>query len=121
LLIRNAIKPGFPKGELTQKEKRTQKEKESLWKLPQPWKSTKEAFGNFLLMISTAAWKSLRQNRSGFPTVTTGPAAAVTKAPYQSSVDHYKGWLRPKKMSRSHLGGADGVVDQLQTKNLLCD
>jgi len=30
---------------------------------------------SFFLMISTAAWKSLRKKRSGFPTVTTGPAA----------------------------------------------
>jgi hypothetical protein len=32
----------------------------ALWKLPPLWKSTKEAFGDFFLMISTAAWKSLR-------------------------------------------------------------
>jgi len=57
------------------------------------------------------------QNRSGFPTVTTGPAATLTKAPYQSSVDHYKGWLRPKKILRSHLSGADWVVGQSQTKD----
>jgi len=31
---------------------------------------------HLLLVISTAAWKSLRKERSGFPTVTTGPAAA---------------------------------------------
>src|SRR5215510_1312347 len=30
---------------------------------------------HLLLVISTAAWKSLRKERSGFPTVTTGPAA----------------------------------------------
>jgi hypothetical protein len=34
--------------------------REALWKLPQRWKSIKVAFGNFFLMISTAAWKSLR-------------------------------------------------------------
>ena len=32
----------------------------ALWKLPQLWKSNKDAFGDFFLMISTAAWKSLR-------------------------------------------------------------
>jgi hypothetical protein len=26
-----------------------------LWKLPQPWKSNKDAFGDIFLMISTAA------------------------------------------------------------------
>jgi hypothetical protein len=33
------------------------------------------AFGVFLLMISTAACKNLRNKRSGFSTVTTGTAA----------------------------------------------
>ena len=44
----------------TNRKKKAAKKKEScgrgsLWKLPQPWKSTKEAFGDFFLMISTAA------------------------------------------------------------------
>jgi hypothetical protein len=34
-----------------------------LWKLPQPRKSVKVAFGNIFLMISSAAWKTLL----GFP------------------------------------------------------
>jgi len=51
------------------------KEREGLWKLPQPWKSEAVAFGDFFLMISTAAWKSLRKKRCGFPTVTTGSTA----------------------------------------------
>jgi hypothetical protein len=71
--------PVFHKGNSFKKKKEPKKKKKSLWKLPQLWKSTKEAFGNFFLMISTAAWKSLRENRSGFPTVTTGPAATVPK------------------------------------------
>jgi len=33
------------------------------------------AFGDVLLMISTAAWKSLRKKHSDFSTVTTGPTA----------------------------------------------
>jgi len=42
------------------KERKRTKKKEKfgrggLWKLPQPWKSRKVAFGNFFLMISTAA------------------------------------------------------------------
>ena len=49
------------------KEKRTKKERKlrrgSLWKLPQPRKSFKVAFGNIFLMISSAAWKTLL----GFP------------------------------------------------------
>ena len=51
------------------------KERGGLWKLPQQWKSEAVAFGDFFLMISAAAWKSLRTKRSGFPTVTTGPTA----------------------------------------------
>ena len=47
------------------KERKRSKKKEKfgrggLWKLPQPWKSTKDAFGGIFLMISTAVWKSLR-------------------------------------------------------------
>jgi hypothetical protein len=58
-----------------QRKKKGPKKKESgsLWKLPQPWKSRKVAFGDFFLMISTAAWKSLRKP-FGFSTVTTGSA-----------------------------------------------
>jgi hypothetical protein len=42
------------------KERKRTKKKEKfgrggLWKLPQPWKSRKVAFGNFFLVISTAA------------------------------------------------------------------
>jgi len=29
----------------------------ALWKLPQLWKSIKDAFGNFFLMISTSCWE----------------------------------------------------------------
>jgi hypothetical protein len=44
----------------SQEERKRTKKKEAsrgggLWKLPQPWKSTKGAFGDFFLMISTAA------------------------------------------------------------------
>jgi len=51
-----------------QRKKKEPKKKEtsgrgSLWKLPQPRKSFKVAFGNIFLMISTAAWKTLL----GFP------------------------------------------------------
>src|SRR5262249_54465341 len=58
------------------KEKRSKKERKGrLWKLPQQWKSDKVAFGDFFLMISTSAWKTLRKKRYGFYTITTGPAA----------------------------------------------
>ena len=40
--------------------KKERSEGEGRWKLPQPWKSDKDAFGGIFLMISTAAWKSLR-------------------------------------------------------------
>jgi hypothetical protein len=58
-----------------QRKKKGAKKKESrgLRKLPQPWKSEKDAFGDFFLMIPPAAWKSRRRKRSGFSTVTTGP------------------------------------------------
>ena len=52
----------------------------ALWKLPQLWKSNKEAFGNVFLMISTAAWKSLAKNTLGFPTVPTAPTAITTNS-----------------------------------------
>jgi len=68
----------FHKGRMeAQRKKKGPKKKErgGLWKLPQPWKSDKVACGDFFLMISTAAWKSLRKKRYGFSTVPTGPAA----------------------------------------------
>jgi len=43
----------------------------------------KVAFGDFSLMISTAAWKSLREKRFGFSTITTDSATtnySTTKA-----------------------------------------
>jgi hypothetical protein len=47
------------KPDLDKERKRTKKKETfgrgGLWKLPQPWKSIKVAFGNFFLMISTAA------------------------------------------------------------------
>jgi hypothetical protein len=66
----------FPQLRLgAQRKKKEAKKKETgLWKLPQQWKSEKVAFGDFLLTISTAAWKSLLRKRSSFSTVTTGPA-----------------------------------------------
>jgi len=41
--------------------------------LPQLWKSTKVAFGDFFLMISTSRLKSFRTKRFSFFTVPTGP------------------------------------------------
>jgi hypothetical protein len=61
--------------EQTKKKEAKKKESRGLWKLPQPVEIGKVAFGNFLLMISTAAWKSLCKERSDFSTVTTGPTA----------------------------------------------
>jgi hypothetical protein len=49
------------------KKKQKRKKRGGLWKLPQPWKSEKVAFGDLFLTISTAAWKSLRTKRSAFP------------------------------------------------------
>jgi len=77
-----------------QRKKKEAKKKESrgLWKLPQPWKSAKVACGDFFLMISTAAWKSLRKKRFGFSTVTTGPTAINNQPRSLSfSVSHGRG------------------------------
>src|SRR5437870_2416785 len=76
-----------------QRKKKEAKKKESrgLWKLPQPWKSKKVAYGDFFLMISTAAWKSLHKKRSGFSTVTTGPTA-INNQPKSLSVSVSHGW-----------------------------
>jgi hypothetical protein len=49
------------------------KERGGLWKLPQQWKSEAVAFGDIFLMISTAAWKSLRKNAAAFPQLPPGP------------------------------------------------
>ena len=72
------------------KKEAKKKERGGQWKLPQPWKSTKVAFGDFFLMISTAAWKSLRKKRSSFSTVTTGPATInyPTTEPLSFDVSH---------------------------------
>jgi hypothetical protein len=43
------------------------------------------------LMISTAAWKSLRKKRSGFSTVTTGPTA-INNQPRSLSFSMSHGW-----------------------------
>jgi hypothetical protein len=58
------------------KERKRTKKKEtkgrgSLWKLPQPSKSIKVAFGNIFLVIYSVAWKTLL----GFPQLLTSPAA----------------------------------------------
>src|SRR5262249_37469319 len=77
-----------------QRKKKEAKKKESrgLWKLPQPWKSAKAGCGDFFLMISTAAWKSLRKKRFGFSTVTTGPTAINNQPRSLSfSVSHGRG------------------------------
>jgi hypothetical protein len=80
-----------------QRKKKEAKKKESrgLWKLPQPWKSTKVAFGD-LSMTSTAAWKNLRKKRSGFSTVTTGPATInyLLRGPLSFDVSHVWGSLQ---------------------------
>jgi len=81
-----------------QRKKKEAKKKESrgLWKLPQPWKSAKVACGDFFLMISTAAWKSLRKKRFGFSTVTTGPTAINNQPRSLSfSVSHGRGAVHP--------------------------
>src|SRR5215472_2176489 len=81
-----------------QRKKKEAKKKESrgLWKLPQRWKSAKVACGDFFLMISTAAWKSLRKKRFGFSTVTTGPTAINNQPRSLSfSVSHGRGAVHP--------------------------
>jgi len=89
-------------GMRVQRKKKEAKKKESrgLWKLPQPWKSAKVACGDFFLMISTAAWKSLRKKRSGFSTVTTGPTANNNQ-PESLSVSVSHGWGAVQPMFNS--------------------
>jgi len=55
--------------------KKKQKRKQRPMETAAAMEIRKVAFGDVLLMISTAAWKSLRKERSDFPTVTTGPTA----------------------------------------------
>jgi hypothetical protein len=60
------------------KERKRTKKKETngrggLWKLPQPSKSIKVAFGNILL----GDLLRCLENPTGFPTVTPSPAAAI--------------------------------------------
>jgi len=60
----------------TKKEKRSKKErKQRPVETAAAVEIGKVAFGDVLLMISTAAWKSLRKKHSDFSTVTTGPTA----------------------------------------------
>jgi hypothetical protein len=70
---------GFFCGKLrisTKKEKRSKKErKQRPVETAAVVEIEKVAYGDFFLMISTTAWKSLRTKRSGFSTVTTGPTA----------------------------------------------
>jgi hypothetical protein len=91
LSIRNATRPGFPQGKLIKKKKNQKRKTKTLWKLPQLWKSTKEAFGDFFLMISTAAWKSLRKTAQAFPQLPQVRRRRSLKHPHQSSVGNYKG------------------------------
>jgi ABC-type transport system substrate-binding protein len=49
-----------------------------LLKLPQPRKSKLDAFGEFALMISKAAWISRSKNQIGLTTVPTIPATNET-------------------------------------------
>ena len=73
------------------KERKRSKKKERFGRgrpveLPQPWKSAKDAFGGIFLMISTAAWKSLRGGPLRLSHSSTGPAAINNKQ--QNRTDH---------------------------------
>jgi hypothetical protein len=83
----------------------------------------KDAFVTFLLMISSAAWKSLRTNRSGFPTVPAAPTAITqSQDPRETNTtflllplidDLLKGYKKPEDLI-----GENGLLKQL-TKQLL--
>jgi hypothetical protein len=81
LSIRNATRPGFPQGKLIKKKKKKNQKKEKPVETAAAVEINKGSLRQFLLEDFHSAWKSLRKNRSGFPTVTTGPAATVTKTP----------------------------------------
>ena len=70
-----------------QRKKKNQKERTveggRLWKLPQPRKSSKVAFGNIFLMISSAAWKTLL----GLPQLPQARLRRLTLKPLT------KGWV----------------------------
>jgi hypothetical protein len=69
------------------RKKKNQKERTGeggrLWKLSQPRKSSQVAFGNILLMISSAAWKTLL----GFPQLPQAQLRRLTLKPLT------KGWI----------------------------
>src|SRR4030095_11700221 len=70
-VIRNATRPVFHKGNSLIKEKRTKKEKQnSLWKMPQPWKSAKQSGGLRRLLLDTDSHGCLekpRKSTEAFP------------------------------------------------------
>jgi len=74
------------------------------------------AFGRFFLMrILTAAWKSLRKKRFGFPTFTTGPTTTINMEAI-FILKNYKGWLRLNKKIPFLSGAAGWLV--ISNKNM---
>jgi hypothetical protein len=120
--IRNASRPVFHKGNSSNKEKRTKKEKENgLWKMPQLWKSAKQsvAFGTISLMrIPTTAWKSLAQSL-GSSTFTTGPAA-INHYGTKSHLKNYKGWPSHQENAAKHPSRTGWFTDRTIENHPAC-
>jgi hypothetical protein len=97
-LIRNATQSVFHKGNLFQKEKekRTKKEKENLWKMPHPWKSASIIGSLRRHFLDADSHRCLEKPRLtlGFPTFPTGPTTILNMTIQKSFLKNYKGWLR---------------------------
>ena len=78
-----------------------------MWKLPQPRKSIKDAFGDIFLMISSATWKTLL----GFPQLLTSPAAAIYFKPLT------KGWAPFARSGRAPFPLSKAYLARLEKKH----
>jgi hypothetical protein len=109
-LIRNATPPVFHKGNSFQKEKekRTKKEKENLWKMPHPWKSASLIGGLRRHFLDADSHRCLEKPRStlGFPTFPTGPTTIHNITIQKSFLKNYKGGLLTGHAERLAAGPA---------------
>jgi hypothetical protein len=81
--VRHDFDPSPRRKKKNQKERTV--ERGRLWKLSQPRKSSQVAFGNILLMISSAAWKTLL----GFPQLPQAQLRRLTLKPLTIRVDPF--------------------------------
>src|SRR5262245_56561174 len=74
----------------------------------------KGSYRNIFLMISTAAWKSRRENRSGFSTVTAAPAPAVHNETMEKKRERETHTKDSGLTSNTHIEGA--VYDRARSR-----